>query len=105
VSRRCRSCAPVPDEVRRAAELLERRWSLSVLCASMEGAARFNEFRQALRGIPATTLADRLRDLEAGGVLERRLVPASPPFAEYRLTARGRRLGPAIRAMRRFYSA
>jgi DNA-binding HxlR family transcriptional regulator len=105
MSRRCRSCRPVPEEVRRAAELLERRWSLSVLCASMEGASRFNEFRQALGGIPATTLADRLRELEAAGVLERRLVAASPPFAEYSLSDRGRRLAPAVRAMRRLYSA
>ena len=45
---RCRSCKPVPEEVRRAAGLLERRWTLSILWASSEGAVRFNEFKQAL---------------------------------------------------------
>ena len=54
---RCRSCKPVPEEVRRVAVLLERRWVVSVLWASYEGATRFNEFRQALGSIPPGTLA------------------------------------------------
>jgi DNA-binding HxlR family transcriptional regulator len=96
---RCRSCRPVPQEVRRAADLLERRWVISVIWASLEGAARFNEFRQAVEGVPSRTLTERLRELEAAGVLERRLVPASPPYAEYRLTDRGRALAPVVQAL------
>ena len=42
---RCRKCAPLPEEVRRAAGLLERRWTVSILWASYEGAQRFNEFK------------------------------------------------------------
>ena len=45
---RCRSCSPLPEEVRRAADLLERRWTVSILVASHEGAVRFNEFLQML---------------------------------------------------------
>jgi DNA-binding HxlR family transcriptional regulator len=40
---RCRECSPVPEEVRRAAGLLEGRWTVSILWASSEGASRFNE--------------------------------------------------------------
>jgi DNA-binding HxlR family transcriptional regulator len=97
---RCRSCRPVPEEVRRAADLLERRWAISVIWASLDGAARFNEFRQAVAGVPPRTLTERLRELEAAGVLERRVVPASPPYAEYRLTDRGRALAPVVQALR-----
>jgi DNA-binding HxlR family transcriptional regulator len=96
---RCRSCKPVPEEVRRTADLLERRWVISVMWASLEGAVRFNEFRQAVQGVPPRTLTERLRELEQAGVLERRVVDASPPYAEYRLTERGRRLGPVVQAM------
>src|SRR4051794_11164219 len=96
---RCRRCQPVPEEVRRAADLLERRWVISVIWASLDGAARFNEFRQAVEGVPARTLTERLRELEAAGVLERLVVPASPPYAEYRLTERGRRLAPVLEAL------
>ena len=97
---RCRSCKPVPEEVRRAADLLERRWTISVVYASFEGAARFNEFKEACGGrIPPRTLTDRLRDLEEAGVLERHVVPASPPYAEYRLTPAGRKLAAVVAAL------
>jgi DNA-binding HxlR family transcriptional regulator len=96
---RCRSCKPVPEEVRRAAGLLERRHAISVIWASTSGAVRFNEFRQAVTGVPPKTLADRLRELEQAGVLERRVVDASPPYAEYRLTARGRQLASVVQAL------
>jgi len=96
---RCRNCSPVPEEVRRAADLLERRWTISVVYASFEGAARFNEYKQACGQIPPRTLSERLRELEAAGVLEKRVVPASPPYYEYMLTERGRRLAPVIEAL------
>ncbi len=96
---RCRSCAPVPEEVRQAAGLLERRWLLSVLYAALAGAMRFGEFREAVEGIPPRTLTDRLRELEEAGLVERRVVPATPPFAEYRLTEEGRALAPLIEAL------
>jgi DNA-binding HxlR family transcriptional regulator len=89
----------VPGEVRRAADLLERRFALSVLYASRAGAVRFNEFRQALGPVPPATLAARLNDLVAAGVLERRLVDARPPRAEYLLTGRGRRLAGVLDAL------
>ena len=96
---RCRSCKPVPEEVRRAADLLERRYAITVLWASTSGATRFNEFRQAVDGVPPRTLTERLRELERAGVLERRIVPASPPHSEYRLTPRGQRLAQVVRAL------
>jgi DNA-binding HxlR family transcriptional regulator len=96
---RCRRCTPVPEEVRRAAGLLERRWTLSILWASHEGASRFNELKQAVGGIPPRTLAQRLLELEAAGVLERVVVDARPPRVEYRLTDVGRRLHAVVDAV------
>ena len=96
---RCRSCRPVPEEVRSAADLLERRWVISVIWASLDGAARFNEFRQALGSIPPGTLAQRLVELEEAGVLERRVIDARPPRVEYRLTDEGRRLKHVVDAV------
>jgi DNA-binding HxlR family transcriptional regulator len=96
---RCRACKPVPEEVRRVAVLLERRWVVSVLWASYEGATRFNEFRQALGSIPPGTLAQRLVELEEAGVLERRVIDARPPRVESRLTDEGRRLKHVVDAV------
>jgi DNA-binding HxlR family transcriptional regulator len=99
---RCRSCPPLPEEVRRAADLLERRWAVSILYVSNEGAVRFNEFRQALGSIPPATLAQRLADLEDAGILERKVIDARPPLVEYRLTERGRELRSMLSALARF---
>jgi DNA-binding HxlR family transcriptional regulator len=97
-----RRCQPVPVQVRQAAELLERRWQLSIIYAALTGALRFNEFAQAVDGISPRMLAERLRDLEAADLIERTVLPTSPPTVEYRLTARGRRLAPVIEAMRAY---
>ena len=102
---RCRRCSPLPEEVRRAADFLERRWLLSILCAAHEGAVRFNEFRQMLGDVPPRTLAARLSDLEQAGLLQRAVVPARPPHVEYRLTEKGLRLTAIVEALRRFASA
>jgi DNA-binding HxlR family transcriptional regulator len=97
---RCRKYEPIPEEVRQTADLLERRWQLSIIYAALTGALRFNEFADAVAGISPRMLSERLRDLEAAGLVERTVLPTSPPTVEYRLTTRGRRLGPIIEAMR-----
>src|ERR1700745_3225081 len=102
MSRPSRRCEPVPLEVRETASLLERRWQLSILYAALSGALRFNEFADAVAGISPRMLSERLRDLEGAGLVERTVIPSSPPTVEYRLTERGRRLGPLIDAMREY---
>ena len=98
---RCRRLKPIPEEVRRTADLLERRWTLSILYASVEGAERFNEFRDALGRVPPTTLTVRLTELVNAGLLERRVLDTRPPAVEYRLTPLGRRFEPLLRALGR----
>src|SRR3954451_9789845 len=96
---RCRRCDPVPEEVRRAAGLLERRWTLSILYSSVERPERFNEFRAALVRVPPATLTARLNELVDAGVLERRVLDSRPPAVEYRMTSRGRRFEPMLREL------
>jgi DNA-binding HxlR family transcriptional regulator len=99
---RCRSHAPLPEEVRQAADLLERRWTISILYAAGQGAVRFNEFVQMLGRVPPATLTSRLTELERAGVLRRVVVDARPPLVEYRLTSRGRELQTVVTALGRF---
>ncbi len=96
MSPRCRSCDPVPRELRSIASLLERRWTLGTIYACSSGASRFNEFRQSLPGVSPTTLSERLDQLEKAGIVDRELIAGRPPHAEYRLTAKGRALARAV---------
>jgi DNA-binding HxlR family transcriptional regulator len=98
---RCRNCTPVPQELRAAAGILERRWTMATIYACSIGAVRFNEFRQSLPGVSPTTLSDRLDQLEQAGIVERRLVPGRPPHTEYTLTPRGARLADAVAGLLR----
>jgi DNA-binding HxlR family transcriptional regulator len=99
VSPRCRNCSPVPPEMRAAAGLLERRWTMATIYACSSGATRFNEFRQSLPGVSPTTLSERLEQLEAARIVERHLVPGRPPHTEYVLTRHGRQLAKAVVGM------
>jgi DNA-binding HxlR family transcriptional regulator len=73
-----------------------------MVVAAHSGAVRFNEFGSAVVGISPRMLSCRLRDLERAGIIERRVIPDSPPGVEYRLTERGRALGPLVDALRRY---
>ncbi len=102
---RCRQCTPVPEEVRRAAGLLEGRWTVSILWATSEGATRFNELKQAVGEIPPRTLAQRLVDLEQAGLIERNVIDARPPRVEYVLTADGVRIRAVLDALAAYAGA
>ena len=99
---RCRPCKPVPEEVRRAADLLERRWTLSILYASIEGAERFNEFLGRTRSRTPGDPATRLNGLVEAGLLDRRVLDTRPPAVEYTLTAEGKRLEPFVHELVRW---
>jgi DNA-binding HxlR family transcriptional regulator len=99
---RCRRCEPVSREIALAADLLERRWLLQVVVAAHTGSVRFNEFGEAVVGISPRMLSARLRDLERAGVIQRVVIPDTPPGVEYRLTDRGRALAPIVAALREY---
>jgi DNA-binding HxlR family transcriptional regulator len=96
---RCKPHQPVPEDVRRAADVLERRYAVSILYASHHGCTRFTEFKRALGAIPPATLAQRLAELEKAGVLRRELRDTRPPHVEYVLTSQGLRLGELLDAL------
>jgi len=96
MSPRCRNCSPVPTELREAAVVLERRWTMATIYACSSGASRFNEFRQSLPGVSPTTLSDRLDQLEQAGIVERHTVAGRPPHTEYVLTDRGEQIARAV---------
>ena len=83
----------------RAVELVGRRWSGAVLNAILEGNHRYRAIRSAIPGLSDTMLAQRLRELEAEGLLERRVLDTSPVRVEYHLTAKGQALDGPLQAI------
>ncbi len=79
----------------RALDVVGQRWTLLVVRELLVGPARYSELAAALPGVASNLLADRLRSLEAAGVVERRLDPGSSTV-RYALTAWGAQLRDAV---------
>jgi DNA-binding HxlR family transcriptional regulator len=76
-------------------DLLLRKWSVPVLAALGEE-RRFSELRTDLAGVTPRALALALRELEAGRLVRRTVLPTRPPSTLYRPTAAGRRIAAAL---------
>ncbi len=69
---------------------LTRIWTLPVIHAlGLKEPARFNELKRRIAGISATSLAERLTDLDQRRIVERKVYPETPPRVEYSLTKKG----------------
>lgn len=82
-----------------AAEVLCTRWTMVLLRELLAGSTRFNDLRRGVPKMSPTLLAQRLRDLEQAGIVERRPVKTEKSVFEYRLTDAGEELRPIIIAM------
>jgi len=83
-----------------AVELIGARWNGAIVRALLDGRSRYAEIKAVIPGVGDTMLAQRLKALEAEGIIERRLVSAAPVRIEYRLTAKGAALAPAVEALK-----
>jgi DNA-binding HxlR family transcriptional regulator len=90
-----------PCSIAAALEVLGERWSLLALREIGYGVHRFARIA-GYTGVSRDILADRLRKLEAAGVIERRLYSEHPPRYEYHLTEAGRELFPVMLALRQW---
>src|ERR1700674_3146272 len=87
-----------------AIEVLGRPWNGLILGLLQDGPLRFGELEEAARGLGPKTLSARLRALEAGTIIARRVEPGPPVRVQYSLTARGRAFGRVARAIHRWGS-
>jgi DNA-binding HxlR family transcriptional regulator len=81
-----------------AAEILCTRWTIVLLRELIAGSTRFNDLRRGVPRMSPALLSQRLKDLEAAGVVRRDPSPSEPGVFEYRLTPAGSELGPLIDA-------
>lgn len=96
---RPKSFAGMRCSIAGALELIGDRWALLVIRDLSLGLRRYDDLR-ASTGIPAATLAARLKHLIASGIVERARYQERPPRDEYRLTRKGRDLWKVSVALR-----
>jgi DNA-binding HxlR family transcriptional regulator len=85
--------------IARSLDAVGERWALLVVRELLLGPQRFSDLRRALPGASTNMLTDRLRELEARGVVDRRTLPPPAASSVYELTSRGRELEPVLDAL------
>jgi len=82
-----------------AVELVGRRFSGAIARALLDGPRRFSELEREIPDVSGRALTQRLRELEAAGLVERKVEPSSPVRVSYALTEAGRALEPVVTAL------
>lgn len=83
----------------RAVELIGRRWSGAIVRVLMRGPRRFNELMNTVPGLSDRLLSERLRELEAEGLVKREVGLGPPVCVTYHLTESGHSLEPVIESL------
>lgn len=82
-----------------AVELIGRRWTGVVLRTMLHGASRFCDIAAGVPKLSDKMLAERLKELEAEGMITRTVVPDTPVRIEYGLTDKGRDLEGVLKTL------
>jgi DNA-binding HxlR family transcriptional regulator len=83
-------------------DLVGERWTLLIIRELLGGPLRYTDLQAALKGIPPNLLADRLRDLEAHGLVEKQTLPPPAARTVFALTDDGRALDAVVRDLARW---
>jgi DNA-binding HxlR family transcriptional regulator len=86
----------------KAISLLGKRWTGLVLRVLLDGPARFCDFLARIHGISDPILSERLKELEAEGLVQRRVWAETPVRVEYTLTAKGEGLRQVLLLLQRW---
>src|SRR5438874_13540880 len=89
----------------RAVTLLGKRWTALILRALLDGTCRFNGISSFVPGLSDRLLSERLKELEAEGIVQRQVFPETPVRIEYRLTPKGEGLRPVFDACQHWADA
>ena len=84
----------------RAVELIGKRWTGAIVFVLLDGPLRFSEVKVLVPDLSDRLLSERMKELEAEGIVERRVIDEMPVRVEYGLTVKGRALEPAVRSLK-----
>ena len=98
-ARKARHQDPNNCPVEAALNRIGGKWKGLIVLRLLVRIRRFNELLRSLPGCTQRMLTNQLRELEADGIVHRKVYAEVPPRVEYSLTETGRDLMPMIRAM------
>ncbi|MDQ2894546.1 MAG: helix-turn-helix transcriptional regulator [Actinomycetota bacterium] len=87
------NCCPLYHE---AVELVGRRWTGAILSVLMDGPLRFSEVAASIPELSDRLLSERMKELEARGMVERTVLAGPPLQVHYELSTMGHELEPAL---------
>jgi DNA-binding HxlR family transcriptional regulator len=77
-----------------------KRWTGAIVAVLLDGPARFSEIRECVPDLSDRLLSERLKELEAEGIVHRQVIDGNPPRVQYLLTEKGMALEPALTSLR-----
>lgn len=83
---------PICQHFQQAADLVAKRWNPQIVRALLSGVVRFSDLKAGIPNISDGLLSERLKELEAAGIVTRTVTPNTPVKIDYGLTDRGRDL-------------
>ena len=86
-------------EMRRALATISGKWKLEILWLLNQRVHRFGELKRAIPGITQHMLTAQLRELEADGLVSRKIFAEVPPRVEYAITSTAKALKPTMDAI------
>ena len=96
------ACQHLCEKFQVAMDVLAKPWNGLIIATLEEGALRFGEIGERLDAISDRMLSSRLKELEALGLVVRRVLPGPPVRVEYELTDAGRGFGEVAQAISRW---
>lgn len=97
-------CSP-GCSVEAAIALIDGKWKAVVMFHLMDGTMRFNALRRAIPGVTQRMLTNQLRELEADGLITRKIYAEVPPKVEYSLSPLGLSMTPILCALKKWGDA
>ncbi|MBF9033943.1 transcriptional regulator [Rhodobacterales bacterium HKCCE2091] len=86
--------------VEAAIGLIDGKWKSIILWHLLSGTLRFNEIRRHVENCTPRMLTNQLREMEADGLITRKVYAQVPPKVEYSLSDLGRSMEPILRALK-----
>ena len=101
IRHRPNKAGPIPNEcpLAHGLKFLAGAWTHQILYYLSVQPRRFGDLKRDLGTVSAKVLTTRLRELEELGVVNRKVMPTSPPTVEYSLTALGLKFKPVLGAI------